>query len=135
MEPLSIALVGGSVLLAMGLASVAALKGWQAWLDFKRLELASQTGDHGLPPATGRIELAVLDVDLDAEFLGGGVDARGQRCIRREVGVEEHDADALGAVSAVGALPARRDYGGDQQTDHCDDHRSHTTPWVTSRHV
>ena len=58
MEPLSAALIGASLLLTMGLASVIGLKGWQAWLDYKRLELASQTGDHGLPPASGRIELA-----------------------------------------------------------------------------
>ena len=54
MEPLSIALIGASVLLAMGLASFAGLKGWHAWLDYKRLELASQTGDHASRrPAAG----------------------------------------------------------------------------------
>ena len=30
MEPLSAALIGASILLAMGLASVVGLKGWQA---------------------------------------------------------------------------------------------------------
>ena len=75
MEPLSIALIGGSVLLAMGLASVAALRGWQAWLDFKRLELASQTGDHSLPPATGRIELADLKERVrKLEAIAAGID-------------------------------------------------------------
>ena len=75
MEPLSIALVGASVLLAIGLASVAGLKGWQAWLDYKRLELASQTGDHGLPPATGRIELADLKERVrKLEAIAAGID-------------------------------------------------------------
>lgn len=75
MEPLSIAMIGGSVLLAMGLASVAGLKGWQAWLDFKRLELASQTGDHGLPPAAGRIELADLKERIrKLEAIAAGID-------------------------------------------------------------
>ena len=75
MEPLSVALIGASVLLAMGLGCVAALKGWQAWLDFKRLELAAQTGDHGLPPATGRIELADLKERVrKLEAIAAGID-------------------------------------------------------------
>jgi hypothetical protein len=75
MEPLSVALIGASILLAMGLACVVALKGWQAWLDFKRLELASQTGDHGLPPASGRIELADLRERVrKLEAIASGID-------------------------------------------------------------
>lgn len=75
MEPLSVALIGASILLAMGLAAVAGLKGWQAWLDYKRLELASQTGDHGLPPATGRIELADLKERVrKLEAIAAGID-------------------------------------------------------------
>ena len=75
MEPLSVALIGASVLLAMGLAALAALKGWKAWLDFKRLELAAQTGDHGLPPATGRIELADLKERVrKLEAIASGID-------------------------------------------------------------
>ncbi len=75
MEPLSIALIGASILLAIGLAAVAGLKGWQAWLDYKRLELASQTGDHGLPPATGRIELADLKERVrKLEAIAAGID-------------------------------------------------------------
>ena len=75
MEPLSVALIGASVLLVMGLTCVAALKGWKAWLDFKRLELAAQTGDHGLPPATGRIELADLKERVrKLEAIAAGID-------------------------------------------------------------
>jgi hypothetical protein len=75
MEPLSIALIGASVLLATALAAVAGLKGWQAWLDFKRLELAAQSGDHGLPPATGRIELADLKERVrKLEQIASGID-------------------------------------------------------------
>jgi hypothetical protein len=75
MEPLSIALIGASVLLATGLAAIAGLKGWQAWLDFKRLELAAQSGDHGLPPATGRIELADLKERVrKLEQIASGID-------------------------------------------------------------
>lgn len=75
MEPLSIALVGASVLLAIGLAAVATLKGWQAWLDYKRLELASQVGDATLPPAGGRIELADLKERVrKLEAIAAGID-------------------------------------------------------------
>ena len=75
MEPLSIALIGASVLLATALAAIAGLKGWQAWLDFKRLELAAQSGDHGLPPATGRIELADLKERVrKLEQIASGID-------------------------------------------------------------
>lgn len=75
MEPLSVALIGASILLVVALACVAGLKGWHAWLDYKRLELASQTGDHGLPPATGRIELADLRERVrKLEAIAAGID-------------------------------------------------------------
>jgi hypothetical protein len=75
MEPTSIALISASVLLAVALAAVVGLKGWQGWLDLKRLELASQTGDHGLPPATGRIELADLKERVrKLEAIASGID-------------------------------------------------------------
>lgn len=75
MEPLSVAMIGASIILAIGLACVAGLKGWQLWLDYKRLELASQTGDHGLPPATGRIELADLKERVrKLEAIAAGID-------------------------------------------------------------
>jgi hypothetical protein len=75
MEPLSVALIGASILLAMGLGCVAGLKGWQAWLDYKRLELAAQTGDHSLPAATGRIELADLKERVrKLEAIASGID-------------------------------------------------------------
>ena len=75
MEPLTVAMLGASILLTMSLASFAGLKGWTAWLDYKRLELASQTGDHGLPPATGRIELADLKERVrKLEAIAAGID-------------------------------------------------------------
>ena len=75
MEPLSIGLIASSVLVALGLASIAALKGWTSWLEFKRLELASQVGDHSLPPATGRIELADLKERVrKLEAIAAGID-------------------------------------------------------------
>ena len=75
MDPLSIGLIGASVLMAIGLASLAALKGWNAWLEYKRLELARQIGDSTLPPAGGRIELADLKERVrKLEAIAAGID-------------------------------------------------------------
>ena len=75
MEPLSVALIGASVLLTIGLAAIATLKGWQAWLDYKRLELARGLGDMALPPAGGRIELADLKERVrKLEAIAAGID-------------------------------------------------------------
>ena len=60
MDPLSIGLVAGSVLAALGTAAFAGLRGWNAWLELKRMELTHSVADHGLPPAGNRIELADL---------------------------------------------------------------------------
>lgn len=75
MDPVSVAAIAASIILAIGLACVAGLKGWQAWLDYKRLELASQVGDHTLPPAGGRIELADLKERVrKLEAIAAGID-------------------------------------------------------------
>ncbi len=75
MEPLSVALIGASVLLTIGLAAIATLKGWKAWLDYKRLELARSIGDVNLPPAGGRIELADLKERVrKLEAIAAGID-------------------------------------------------------------
>ena len=74
-DPISIALVGASVLLAIGLACLAALKGWNAWLDYKRLELASQSGEATLPRTGGRIEIADLKERVrKLEAIAAGID-------------------------------------------------------------
>ena len=61
-----------------GAAGWTALKGWQGWLDYKRLELASHHGagsDYSVPPAGGRIELADLkDRVRKLEAIAAGVD-------------------------------------------------------------
>ena len=60
MDPLSIGLIGASVLASLGVASWAALRGWNAWLELKRLEI-SHVGHDGVAPQTGgRIEIADL---------------------------------------------------------------------------
>ena len=75
MEPLSMALIGASVLAALGTASWATLKGWQGWLDLKRFELTVAGGDKMLPPAGGRIEIADLKERIrKLEAIAAGID-------------------------------------------------------------
>ena len=75
MDPLSIALVSGSVLAALGTAAFAGLKGWNGWLDLKRMELTHAVADYGLPPAGNRIELADLKERVrKLEAIAAGID-------------------------------------------------------------
>ena len=75
MDLLSIGLLGASILVALGLASLAALKGWQGWLDLKRFELTHGSADKALPPATGRIEIADLRERVrKLEAIAAGID-------------------------------------------------------------
>ena len=75
-DPISIAAIGVSVLSTIALASLALLKGWHEWLDYKRLELAAHGGgDIVLPPAGGRIELADLKERVrKLEAIAAGID-------------------------------------------------------------
>lgn len=74
-DPISIGLIGLSLIGVIGLAAWATLKGWQGWLDYKRLELASGRGDATLPPATGRIEIADLRERVrKLEAIAAGID-------------------------------------------------------------
>lgn len=59
-DPVSVALMGASVIVTLTIAATALLRGWKEWLDLKRLELASRSGQQGLAPAGGRIEIADL---------------------------------------------------------------------------
>ena len=47
-------------LLALSIALFAGLKGWQGWLDLKRLELAGNRSQDARSPAMDRIEIADL---------------------------------------------------------------------------
>lgn len=59
-EPLTYLAVAGFGLMALSIAVLAALKGWQGWLDLKRLELAGHRQSEGRSPAFERIEMADL---------------------------------------------------------------------------
>ena len=60
MDPITIAVLSASIILGLAGASLAGLKAWSGWLELKKMELAQVAGDRGLPPATGRIEMADL---------------------------------------------------------------------------
>jgi hypothetical protein len=75
MDPLSIGLIGASVLAGLGAGSWAGLKAWNGWLELKRLELQQQAGDRTLPPASGRIEMADLKERVrKLEAIAAGID-------------------------------------------------------------
>ena len=75
MDPLSIGLIAASVLIAMATASYVGLKGWNAWLELKRLELTHGVAEHSIAPAGGRIELADLRERVrKLEAIAAGID-------------------------------------------------------------
>ncbi|MGN6591043.1 MAG: hypothetical protein ACTHKE_12215 [Sphingomicrobium sp.] len=75
MEPVTIGVLSASVLTGLGAASWAGLKAWSGWLELKKMELTQITADRGLPPATGRIELADLRERVrKLEAIAAGID-------------------------------------------------------------
>ena len=75
-DPISAALIGATVVITIAAACWAGLKGWQGWLDYKRLELASHHGgDVKFTPAGGRIEIADLRERVrKLEAIAAGID-------------------------------------------------------------
>ena len=75
MDPLTIAVLSGSIIAGLGGASLAGLKAWSGWLELKKIELTQLAGDRGLPPATGRIEIADLRERVrKLEAIAAGID-------------------------------------------------------------
>jgi hypothetical protein len=58
-EPMMLLTLASSGLAAIGIAAFAGLKGWQGWLDLKRLEIAGHRQEPR-SPAMDRIEMADL---------------------------------------------------------------------------
>ena len=74
-DPLATGVIAASVMCAMGIAAWAALKGWQGWLELKRMELVSGRAEATMPPATGRIEIADLRERVrKLEAIAAGID-------------------------------------------------------------
>jgi len=75
MDPITMAVLVASVLAGMTAASWAGLKAWNGWLELKRFELTHEAGDRGLPPASGRIEIADLRERVrKLEAIAAGID-------------------------------------------------------------
>ena len=75
MDPLSIGLIAASILVAIGTAAWTGLKGWNAWLELRRMEITHSLADGHLPPAGNRIELADLKERVrKLEAIAAGID-------------------------------------------------------------
>jgi hypothetical protein len=75
MDPLTIGVLAASVIAGLGGASIAGLKAWNGWLELKKMELTQVAGERGLPPATGRIEMADLKERVrKLEAIAAGID-------------------------------------------------------------
>jgi hypothetical protein len=75
MDPITIAVLSGSIIAGLAGASLAALKAWNGWLELKKMELAHVSADRGLPPASGRIEMADLKERVrKLEAIAAGID-------------------------------------------------------------
>jgi hypothetical protein len=75
MDPITIAVLSASIILGLAGAALAGLRAWSGWLELKKMELAQVAGDRGLPPATGRIEIADLRERVrKLEAIAAGID-------------------------------------------------------------
>jgi hypothetical protein len=75
MDPLTIGVLSASVIAGLGGASIAGLRAWNGWLELKKMELTQMAGERGLPPATGRIEIADLRERVrKLEAIAAGID-------------------------------------------------------------
>ncbi|QIK80056.1 hypothetical protein G7077_10025 [Sphingomonas piscis] len=75
MEPLSMGVLVAGLIAGLGTASWAALKGWQGWLELKRLELSQGCNAPPPPVSSGRIELADLRERVrKLEAIAAGID-------------------------------------------------------------
>ena len=75
MDPITIGVLSASVIFGFAGMALAGLKAWNGWLELKKMELTQVTGDRGLPPATGRIEIADLRERVrKLEAIAAGID-------------------------------------------------------------
>ncbi len=60
MDALTVGMFSASLTAGLAAAGWMALKAWNGWLEFKKMELTQTLSDRGLPPTGRRIELADL---------------------------------------------------------------------------
>jgi hypothetical protein len=64
-----------AIVVALAMLSLAALKGWDGWLELRRLELSQKDRDQNMTPAAARLELADLkDRVKRLEAIANGVE-------------------------------------------------------------
>lgn len=74
-DPILITAIVAGLLATVGIAAWACLKGWQGWLELKRLEIANGRAEATLPPTGGRIEIADLKERVrKLEAIAAGID-------------------------------------------------------------
>ena len=75
-EPMTMMAMASIGLTGLGMAVYASLRGWQGWLELKRMELAAPRGHgEGRAPVAERIELADLRERVrKLETIAAGVD-------------------------------------------------------------
>jgi hypothetical protein len=75
MDPLTLGMLSASIIVGLAGAALAGLKAWNCWLELKKMELTQLAGERGLPPATGRIEIADLRERVrKLEAIAAGID-------------------------------------------------------------
>ncbi len=75
-DPMTVIALSAAGLIALGMASLAALKGWHGWLELKRLEIGGRhIGGESMASPTARIELADLKERVrKLEAIAAGID-------------------------------------------------------------
>ena len=75
MDPITMGVLATSMFLGFAGLGIAGLKAWNGWLELKKMELTQITADRGLPPASGRIEMADLRERVrKLEAIAAGID-------------------------------------------------------------
>ncbi|HLO20047.1 MAG TPA: hypothetical protein VK192_06090 [Sphingomicrobium sp.] len=75
MEPLTLVVLSASIIVGLVGIGLTALRAWNGWLELKKMELTQIAGERGLPPATGRIEMADLKERVrKLEAIAAGID-------------------------------------------------------------
>lgn len=75
MDPVTIGVLAASIIAGLAGASLAGLRAWNGWLEYKRLELTHGCAERTMPPASGRIEIADLKERIrKLEAIAAGID-------------------------------------------------------------